>query len=77
MTLLTSCVISTRRTHEKTDFMTAGVPRHNKKSKLNITWEKDRGKDVASAPWFNVFKGERINNHYLSLAKKMAARGSA
>lgn len=57
--------------------MTAGVPRHNKKSKLNITWEKDRGKDVASAPWFNVFKGERINNHYLSLAKKMAARGSA
>ena len=23
----------------------------------NIKWEKDRGKDVESAPWFPVFKG--------------------
>lgn len=43
--------------------------------KLNIKWEKDRGKDVASAPWFAVFKGERINDHHLTLAEKVAARG--
>ncbi len=55
-------------------FMTAEVLRHNKKPKLNITWDKDRGKDVASAPWFKVFGGERINDHHLSLAEKLAAR---
>ena len=55
-------------------FMTAEVLRHNKKPKLNITWDKDRGKDVESAPWFNVFGGERINDHHLTLAEKLAAR---
>ncbi|TAG35260.1 MAG: SAM-dependent DNA methyltransferase, partial [Polaromonas sp.] len=55
-------------------FMTAEVLRHNKKPKLNITWDKDRGKDVESAPWFKVFGGERINDHHLMLAEKMAAK---
>jgi hypothetical protein len=55
-------------------FMTAEVLRHNKKPKLNVTWDKDRGKDVESAPWFKVFQGERINDHHLSLADKVAAR---
>ncbi len=57
-------------------FMTAEVLRHNKKPKLNITWDKDRGKDVESAPWFNVFIGDRINDHHLTLAEKMAAKGT-
>ena len=56
-------------------FMTAEVLRHNKKPKLNITWDKDRGKDVESAPWLKVFEGDRINDHHLSLAEKMVARG--
>lgn len=55
-------------------FMTAEVLRHNKKPKLNITWDKDRGKDVESAPWFKVFKGERINDHHLTRAEKLVAR---
>lgn len=55
-------------------FMTAEVLRHNKKPKLNITWDKDRGKDVESAPWFKVFKGERINDHHLTLAEKIVAK---
>jgi len=55
-------------------FMTAEVLRHNKKPKLNITWDKDRGKDVESAPWFKVFGGERINDYHLSLAEKLAAK---
>lgn len=55
-------------------FMTAEVLRHNKKPKLNITWDKDRGKDVESAPWFKVFGGERINDHHLTLAEKNAVR---
>jgi hypothetical protein len=54
-------------------FMTAEVLRHNKKPKLNITWDKDRGKDVESAPWFKVFKGNRINDHHLTVADKKAA----
>jgi hypothetical protein len=56
-------------------FMTAEVLRHNKKPKLNITWEKDRGKDVETAPWFNVFKGERINDHHSTLEEKRMAKG--
>ncbi len=58
-------------------WMTAGVLRHNKGPKLNIKWDKDRGKDVESAPWFAVFKGDRINDHHLTLAEKRAARGAA
>ncbi|MCX8520904.1 MAG: SAM-dependent DNA methyltransferase [Rhodoferax sp.] len=58
-------------------FMTAEVLRYNKKPKLNITWDKDRGKDVESAPWFKVFKGERINDHHLTRAEKLAARDQA
>lgn len=57
-------------------FMTAEVLRHNKKPKLNITWDKDRGKDVESAPWFKAFKGDRINDHHLALAEKHAARAA-
>ncbi len=55
-------------------FMTAQVLRHTKPPKLNVKWEKDRGKDVDSAPWFHLFRGERINDHHLSLAEKRAAR---
>ena len=51
-------------------FMLAGVLRENKPPKLNIKWEKDRGKDVASAPWYPVFHGDRINDHHLTLAEK-------
>lgn len=55
-------------------FVTAEVLRHNKKPKLNIAWDKDRGKDVESAPWFKTFKGDRINDHHLMLAEKRTAR---
>lgn len=48
----------------------AGVLR----DKPNIKWDKDRGKDVASAPWYHQFGGERINDHHLTLAQKQAAR---
>jgi hypothetical protein len=48
----------------------AGVLR----DKPNIDWGKDRGKDVETAPWFTVFKGERLNDHHLTLAEKLKAR---
>lgn len=44
------------------------------RSKPNIKWEKDRGKDVTSTPWFHKFKGERINDHHLTLDEKRKAR---
>jgi len=50
------------------------------RSKPNIKWTKDRGNDVASAPWYklglqyNESEGSRINNHHLTLAEKQAAR---
>ncbi len=46
------------------------------RDKPNIKWTKDRGKDVESAPWYPVFRGDRINDHHLTLAKKKAVRGS-
>lgn len=55
-------------------FMTAGVLRFNKKPQVNIAWEKDRGTDVESAPWFKTFKGKRINDHHLTLEEKRMAR---
>jgi excisionase family DNA binding protein len=36
----------------------------------------NRGKDVPSAPWYKVFKGDRINDHHLTLAQKREARGA-
>ena len=47
----------------------AGVLR----DKPNIKWNKDRGKDVESAPWYQVFNGDRINDHHLTLAEKHTA----
>jgi hypothetical protein len=46
------------------------------RAKPNIHWKKDRGKDVESAPWYNLGleydgkKGDRINDHHLSLTDK-------
>jgi hypothetical protein len=51
-------------------FVTAGVLRKNP----NIKWKKDRGKDVESAPWYHLFKGDRINDHHLTVKEKREAR---
>lgn len=54
----------------------AGVLR----DKPNIKWEKDRGSDVASAPWselglqYGGKVGDRINDHHLTLEEKRAAQ---
>jgi hypothetical protein len=54
----------------------AGVLR----DKPNVHWKKDRGKDVPSAPWYDLGlqydgnQGDRINDHHLTLAEKRAAR---
>lgn len=58
----------------------AGVLRDKPKS---LHWEKDRGSDVASAPWYELGLqyggkvGDRINDHHLSLADKRKAREKA
>ncbi len=44
------------------------------RDKPNIHWKNDRGKDVTSAPWYKLFKGDRINDHHLTLADKKASR---
>jgi len=48
----------------------AGVLR----DKPNIKWGKDRGKDVESAPWYHLFKGDRINDHHISLVEKRKSK---
>jgi hypothetical protein len=48
----------------------AGVLRE----KPNINWNKDRGKDVESAPWYHRFGGDRINDYHLSLKEKREAQ---
>lgn len=55
-------------------FMTAGILRVNKKPQINISWDKDRGTDVESSPWFSTFKGKRVNDHHLSLEEKWIAQ---
>ncbi len=47
------------------------------RAKPNINWNKDRGTDVDSAPWFKVFKGERINDYHLKLDEKRKAQQSS
>lgn len=54
----------------------AGVLR----DKPNITWGKDRGQDVETAPWYKLGPmeggnpGDRINDHHLTLEEKKNAR---
>ena len=45
----------------------AGVLTHDLSKILK---DKDRGKDVASAPWYDVFNGERRNDHHATLAER-------
>ena len=52
-------------------FVVAGVLTHDLS---RILKDKDRGTDVASAPWHGVFNGERRNDHHTTLAEKRAAR---
>lgn len=47
------------------------------RTKPNIHWKKDRGKDVPSAPWFKKFGGDRINDYHLTIKEKQAARAKA
>ncbi|MCJ7624682.1 MAG: hypothetical protein MUO76_14365 [Anaerolineaceae bacterium] len=42
----------------------------------DVKWEKDRGKDVESAPWYHLFKGKRINDYHLNLTEKRAIQGT-
>ena len=57
-------------------FVEAGVLRETPR----INWNKDRGMDVQSAPWYDKFvdengnKGQRTNAHHTTLAEKRAAR---
>ncbi len=61
-------------------FMKTGVLREQPRG---IAWGKDRGTDVASAPWHHLGPqygeavGARINDHHLTLAEKQAARAQA
>jgi len=59
-------------------FMTAGDVKKRGagvlRDKPNIKWSKDRGKDVESAPWYHLFKGDRINDHHLTIEDKRTAR---
>ena len=40
----------------------------------SVKYVVDRGKDVASSPWFATFKGERRNDYHTTLEQKRAAR---
>ena len=55
-------------------FIMAGVLAHDLSKILK---DKDRGKDVASAPWYDVFNSKRRNDHHTTLAEKRAAREAA
>jgi hypothetical protein len=54
-------------------FVEAGILR----AKVGVKWNKDRGRDVTTAPWYGTFKGERLNDHHTTLAEKRRARDLA
>jgi hypothetical protein len=60
-------------------FVEAGVLR-NPRVSPSLKWTPDRGKDVASAPWYKLGptygepEGTRINDHHTTIAEKKAAR---
>jgi hypothetical protein len=60
-------------------FVEAGVLRIPRVSP-SLKWTPDRGKDVASAPWYKLGptygepEGTRINDHHTTIAEKKAAR---
>jgi len=54
-------------------FIEAGVLVHVP----NVKYTVDGGKDVASAPWYSIFGGERRNDHHTTLAEKREARAKA
>lgn len=56
-------------------WVTAGVLREA--APKGIKWGVDRGKDVASAPWFKLDKGDRNNDRHTTLAEKQTARDAA
>lgn len=47
--------------------------------KLNINWNKGQSKDqdTESAPCYQVFDGDRINDYYFTLIEKSAALEAA
>lgn len=53
-------------------FVKAGVLAHVP----NVKYGVDRGKDVPSAPWYELFNGERRNDHHTTLAEKRAAQAA-
>ncbi|MDE5461348.1 N-6 DNA methylase [Bradyrhizobium sp. CSS354] len=59
-------------------FMVAGILREQPRG---ITWNKDRGTDAVSTPWYDLGpryggkQGDRINDHHTTLVEKRAARG--
>ena len=50
--------------------MTAEVLRHNKKPKLNIAWDKDRGKGRRERAVVQGVQGDRINDHHLTRGRQ-------
>ena len=52
-------------------FMIAKVQSHNKKPKLNITWNNGRCRGIERTRWFKLIEGDWINDDHLSQALKI------
>lgn len=77
LTTANCCLKLQRSSQNISPFMTTDVLGHDKKSKLNITWDKVRAMDFESAPWFKIFGGDSIDDHHPTRADKEAARAKA
>lgn len=76
-TIANCCLKLQRSIQNISPIMTTDVLGHDKKSKLNITRDKDRAIGFVSAPWFKTFGGDRINDHHPTRTDKEAARAKA
>ncbi|KEQ15106.1 hypothetical protein [Endozoicomonas numazuensis] len=45
--------------------------------RTEVDTRKDRGKDVATAPWLEKFGGDRVNDYHLSSKEKQTVQAAA
>lgn len=49
--------------------MTAEVLRNTKETTVNSSLDRSCSEHVRTSPWVKLFKGERINDHHLTVAE--------
>ena len=69
-------IVEDEQRYDIRPLVTAGRPLQIKLHERSNKWNKDRGKDIDSAPRFMTFGGECMNDHQTALAEENQARAA-